>query len=667
MAHTPTRLRRLGIALLAVLLAVSQLTAAPAQAAPALYPPPATSATAVSSTQIRVTWQAAPQASAYRISRSTGSSGPYTQVGSSTGLDFLDSGLAPATTYYYVVQAEYRNKVSGQSPQASATTHPVLPAPGGLRLTGTPSSMNMTWQAVAGAAGYEIWRHHPIDGDTLITSTTATSFVETERRDGYYYQYKVRAVTPSGAAGPFASGAGYTGPATSTTIAVNPTRSEQGQWVALSARVSRADGTEPWGKVVFLSGSEVVGQATVWHGYAAAVVTPKSSSNTYYARFEGYGGFSNNGASSSSDVSLPVDVAYGSVSFGRAEAAEVGSTEQAITTGDLTGDGLTDVVLTTGTVADGGDRNHSVFLFVQLPEHRLAAPVQYATSAPSGGSMVPVIADVDGDGRNELLVASGDGLDLYRQSAGGLSDPVALPFGAALGDVHAVDLDRDGLLDLAGTTDESVLVRYGTAAGEFAAPVAVATPRSGGILGIADVTGGPGLDLVRLDGRRVIVLDQTSARTFAGPADIPVPEGQEIDVRSFAVGDVTGDGRADVVLTVSGNMPDPRLDVLTHDAAGKLGAWQIYVAYDMPEPVVLADMNGDSRLDVVIAHGGWYKVGVMLQRPDGRLGREHLGNNPYYASHYEHRGLAVGDINNDGRKDVLLADYNNGLVVIPGA
>lgn len=666
MVCMPFHPRRSGVAVVLAAVALATLTATPARAGNSIWPPPATSAQALSSTQIKVSWQAAPQASSYHVSRSTINGGPYTEVGTSTTLEYVDSGLTPATTYYYIVQAEYHNKLSGFSAQTSATTDPVVPAPGGLRLTATSSTMDVTWQPVAGAASYQVWRTDPSQTDVLVASTTGTAIQDTGVSSDVFYPYKVRALTASGAAGPFATASSFTGPATVTSLAVNPTRSEQGQWVALSAEVRFTDGTLPRGRVTFVAGSEILGGADLWEGYAALVITPKASSVTYFARFEG-GTMPSSGGSASADVPYQVDPAYSAFSFGGAEASRVGSDETAIATGDLTGDGLTDVVLTTGIQADGGTLNHSAFLYIQLPEHRLAAPVQYPTAVAQGGSMYPVITDLDADGRNELLVASGDGLDVYRQESGGLSPPTPVSFGAALGDFQLVDLDRDGLLDLVATTDESVLVRYGTGVGEFAAPTSVATPLSGPILGVADVTGGNGLDLVRMDGRQVIVVEQLSARSFATPAGIPVPPGQEISAHSFAAGDVTGDGRADVVLTVTGNMPDPRVSVLSHDAAGALGVWSIYVAYDMPEPVVLSDMDGDSRLDVVIAHGGWYEVGVMLQRPDGRLGRELMGYNPYYASHYSHRGLAVGDINSDGHKDVVLADYNNGIVVVPGA
>ncbi|MEV0426349.1 FG-GAP repeat protein [Micromonospora sp. NPDC050495] len=44
-----------------------------------------------------------------------------------------------------------------------------------------------------------------------------------------------------------------------------------------------------------------------------------------------------------------------------------------------------------------------------------------------------------------------------------------------------------------------------------------------------------------------------------------------------------------------------------------------------------------------------------------------MGRQPqeYRASSYPGRGLAVGDLTGDGRPDLVLADYNSGLVVLP--
>jgi len=87
-------------------------------------PPPVptgVTATAVSQTQINVSWTASAGATSYNVLRSTTSGGPYTQVGTSATTSFSDTGLTCNTTYYYVVQA-VGACASANSAQASATT-----------------------------------------------------------------------------------------------------------------------------------------------------------------------------------------------------------------------------------------------------------------------------------------------------------------------------------------------------------------------------------------------------------------------------------------------------------------------------------------------------------------------------------------------------------------
>jgi hypothetical protein len=42
-----------------------------------------------------------------------------------------------------------------------------------------------------------------------------------------------------------------------------------------------------------------------------------------------------------------------------------------------------------------------------------------------------------------------------------------------------------------------------------------------------------------------------------------------------------------------------------------------------------------------------------------------MGRIPY-ASHYQHRALAAGDIDSDGCTDLAVADYNYGLTLLYG-
>ena len=83
--------------------------------------------------------------------------------------------------------------------------------------------------------------------------------------------------------------------------------------------------------------------------------------------------------------------------------------------------------------------------------------------------------------------------------------------------------------------------------------------------------------------------------------------------------------------------------MFVQNTTGGLGTPAVYLTRDTPEPVEAADVTGDSRTDVVAAHGGWNTLSVLPQQANGALGTPITAAIPY-ASHYNVQGLALGDI-----------------------
>jgi lysyl endopeptidase len=84
--------------------------------------PGGVSASAVSPTQINVSWGAVSGATSYGVGRSTTSGGPYASAGSSATTSFSSTGLTCNTTYYFVVNSSNGNCSSANSTQVQATT-----------------------------------------------------------------------------------------------------------------------------------------------------------------------------------------------------------------------------------------------------------------------------------------------------------------------------------------------------------------------------------------------------------------------------------------------------------------------------------------------------------------------------------------------------------------
>ncbi|PYQ65138.1 MAG: hypothetical protein DMF54_11905, partial [Acidobacteria bacterium] len=104
-------------------------------------------ASAISATQISLSWTASSGASSYKIQRSADGSTGWSQVGSSPTTTFTDTGLSPSTTYFYRVLASNGSGDSVPSNVASASTDAIL------AYTQSPQG---NWVGTYGADGYAL-------------------------------------------------------------------------------------------------------------------------------------------------------------------------------------------------------------------------------------------------------------------------------------------------------------------------------------------------------------------------------------------------------------------------------------------------------------------------------------------------------------------------------
>jgi alpha-tubulin suppressor-like RCC1 family protein len=181
-----------------------------------------------------------------------------------------------------------------------------------------------------------------------------------------------------------------------------------------------------------------------------------------------------------------------------------------------------------------------------------------------------------------------------------------------------------------------------------------------------DVTGDGLPDIVGFRDGVVDVLARQPDGMFAAAVHYQLVVGYWREASGVAIGDLNGDGRNDVAVSIGGNSPGARINVFAQTTAGTLGPPSVYPAYEVADTLASADMNMDGRTDLLLVHRGWGRLGVFLQRPDGTLSTEQLSEIPS-GQDYRPKALAAGDFNGDGVPDVALADADSGLVVLRSA
>ena len=154
-------------------------------------------------------WKAVTGAAKYEVYRARSKDGDYIKYSTVTGTSYTNTGyIENGNTYYYKVRALDANGTAGAwSSVVSVTYKQTLPAPtvtGGNDAQGRPT---LKWNAVSGAAKYEVYRARSKDGDYIKYSTvTGTSYTNTSYiESGNTYYYKVRALKSDGTAGAWSS------------------------------------------------------------------------------------------------------------------------------------------------------------------------------------------------------------------------------------------------------------------------------------------------------------------------------------------------------------------------------------------------------------------------------------------------------------------------------
>lgn len=299
----------------------------------------------------------------------------------------------------------------------------------------------------------------------------------------------------------------------------------------------------------------------------------------------------------------------------------LGADPLAVAVGDLNGDGWPDLAVANAS-------SGTVTVLLQNP----AAPGSFAPSASlSTGQGAPLdlaIGDLNQDGRNDLAVAvSGVGVMVFFQSAVAPGTFAAPQTFAVVGDPRAIalgDFSGSGRTDMAVATkaDAVNLLLQSTTAGTFTAGPVLATGPDPVALKAYDLSGSGRLDLVTANWNAprtagITVLRQTAPGTFAAGVSYGVGDDY---AAGLAIGDLDGDGHPEIVVACAGLPGDPGSVAVLQNLASAPGTFAAPVNYRGaygPMGVAIGDMNGDGRPDLVVADGVPY---VRFQQADGSFG-----------------------------------------------
>jgi hypothetical protein len=144
------------------------------------------------------------------------------------------------------------------------------------------------------------------------------------------------------------------------------------------------------------------------------------------------------------------------------------------------------------------------------------------------------------------------------------------------------------------------------------------------------------------------------ANTYTG-----IVNGVNANGFDIATGDFNGDGKVDFATS---NYFNNSISVYTNNGSGGFTVSVIQPpACNLPGGMAAVDLNGDGKLDLVVVNNGSNSISVLLNNGSGFTASNFVVST---AANFHQGDLRAADVNQDGRPDLLIANFDTNNVTI---